>query len=225
MKAHQPNITKGFTLVELLVVISIIAALAGLAMPVIMSQRKKAYIAEATSNAKQLHLALFSFGEDYGQYPGDDSAASESDFSSFNGTTSNSVLGQLIKGKYVTSEEIFYVQGGGTTNKKPDNIISPDGKILEKGECGFAYIKNMSSSDNNGRPVLLAPYKGSYAFKPDPFGGKAIALRLDGAVKQYRLDSNNNAKLPGTTKTLFDTGSESVWDSDGLVSGNVLSPK
>ena len=56
---------RGFTLVELLVVIVIIAALAGLTAPMVIRQRKKADQTEAVSNARQIGLALFEFENEY----------------------------------------------------------------------------------------------------------------------------------------------------------------
>ena len=69
------NRKRGFTLVELLVVIVIIASLAALSAPMIMGQIKKANKAEAISNSKQIGLALFEFDSDYGSYPDKDTAA------------------------------------------------------------------------------------------------------------------------------------------------------
>ncbi|RYD29397.1 MAG: prepilin-type N-terminal cleavage/methylation domain-containing protein, partial [Verrucomicrobiaceae bacterium] len=60
---------RGFTLVELLVVIVIIAALAGLTAPMVIRQRKKADQTEAVSNARQVGLALFEFETEYGSFP------------------------------------------------------------------------------------------------------------------------------------------------------------
>jgi prepilin-type N-terminal cleavage/methylation domain-containing protein len=52
------KIGRGFTLVELLVVIVIIAALAGLTAPMVIRQRKKADQTEAVNNARQIGIAL-----------------------------------------------------------------------------------------------------------------------------------------------------------------------
>ena len=49
---------KGLTLMELLIVVAIIAALAALLFPVFQSVRERAYIASCTSNLKQLYNAL-----------------------------------------------------------------------------------------------------------------------------------------------------------------------
>ena len=54
---------------ELLVVIVIIAALAGLTAPMVIRQRKKADQTEAVSNARQIGFALFEFETAYGSFP------------------------------------------------------------------------------------------------------------------------------------------------------------
>ncbi len=223
MKLTKRNISKGFTLVELLVVIAIIAALAAMATPVIMKQNKKAAMTEATSNAKQIFYLLVEFDQDYGEFPGDDTAVDE--LSGYSGSNSNDYLAQLIEGGYTKSEEIFYAKGGASNNKKPDNVITNKTDQLKKGECGFAYIKGMSTSDNSGRPVLFAPYDTSQKFKPDPYDGKAVVLRIDGAVKQLLLNKTSNEAKIGGGKTLFATGADTVWGTDGFTTSNLLPPK
>ena len=66
----------GFTLVELLVVISIIVVLAGLAVPTAMKALGKAEEVKGISNVKGIKSALDLFASDYdGEYPSDDTAA------------------------------------------------------------------------------------------------------------------------------------------------------
>lgn len=223
MKITRKHINKGFTLVELLVVIAIIASLAAMATPVIMKQQKKAAMTEATSNAKQVFYLMVDFDNDFGEFPGDETAIDE--LSGYSGNNSNDYLAQLIEGGYTQSEEIFYAKGGGSSNKKPDNVTSTKSDQLKTGECGFAYIKNQSTSDNSARPIVMAPYDTNKKFKKDPYDGKAVVLRIDGAVKQLRLGKNDLlAKIPGG-KTLFETGSDTVWGSSGFTSADLLEAK
>ena len=65
------NRPKGFTLVELLVVISIIGLLAGLGIPAMKAAQDKAKQAACASNLKQLGVALSSYlAENNGVFPG-----------------------------------------------------------------------------------------------------------------------------------------------------------
>ena len=68
MKTNVKRTRRGFTLVELLVVIVIIASLAGLTAPMVIRQRKKADQTEATSNARQIGLAMFEFETEYARF-------------------------------------------------------------------------------------------------------------------------------------------------------------
>ena len=63
------NNRTGFTLVELLVVISIIAMLAALLMPAIQAAREAARRATCTSNQRQVALALLSYEHTKGSFP------------------------------------------------------------------------------------------------------------------------------------------------------------
>lgn len=59
----------GFTLVELLVVIAVIATLAGLLLPALSSAKQKAYSIQCTSNVRQLALGVQLYVQDYRYYP------------------------------------------------------------------------------------------------------------------------------------------------------------
>jgi prepilin-type N-terminal cleavage/methylation domain-containing protein len=56
---------KGFTLVELLVVVAIIVIMAGILYPVFASTRRAAYNANCLSNLKQVGLAVNMYAQDY----------------------------------------------------------------------------------------------------------------------------------------------------------------
>lgn len=59
---------KGLTLMELLIVTAIVAALAALLFPVFQSVRKAAYMTGCRSNMKQIYQALKLYEEDYGEF-------------------------------------------------------------------------------------------------------------------------------------------------------------
>jgi prepilin-type N-terminal cleavage/methylation domain-containing protein/prepilin-type processing-associated H-X9-DG protein len=60
----------GFTLVELLVVISIIGVLVGLLLPAVQSAREASRRANCMNNEKQIALALLSYESEKGAFPG-----------------------------------------------------------------------------------------------------------------------------------------------------------
>lgn len=66
-KAFQAG-ARAFTLVELLIVLGIIAILAGLFFPVFSSARKSGRRASSTSNLRQCGMALLMYCDDYGGY-------------------------------------------------------------------------------------------------------------------------------------------------------------
>ena len=69
-----------------------IAALAGLALPIVMKSKQKADQAECMRNMKMLGLSLFEFDTDYGSAPSAELAASVPEFS---GLTGPRILEQL----------------------------------------------------------------------------------------------------------------------------------
>jgi prepilin-type N-terminal cleavage/methylation domain-containing protein len=187
MKMTKTKLAKGFTLVELLVVIAIIAALAALSTPVVLKQQKKAAATEAVNNAKQMFILLFEFDQDRGQYPG----AAAVNPSGAISTSSNEVFREFFLASQVDSEDLFYCRDG--------LAVPPDGDIatattspVENGSCGFRYLWNgttgFSTTSNSGIPLIITPADAlaptvASPFAINPFGGKAVILFNDGSVR------------------------------------------
>ncbi len=214
-----------------LILLIVIAAIFAISTPHIHRCGNRATMTEAVNNAKQVFYLMIEFDGDYGEFPGDGTAVIHKDengepyldMRAYKGRYSNDYLRQFIVAGYTKSEEIFYVYGA--SDKKPDNVISSPGKILEAGECGFAYVKNQSTSDNSGRPILISQMTGEgLTFDSDPYDGKAVVLRIDGAVKQLRINKAGEAVVQGT-QTLFDTGPGTVWEGEEFDPSQVVFPE
>jgi prepilin-type N-terminal cleavage/methylation domain-containing protein len=208
---------RGFTLVELLVVIVIIAALAGLTAPMVIRQRKKADQTEAVNNARQIGLALFEFESEYGTFPDDTTATAVKDATDttlVSGALANDRFRQLIRAGIAQSESMFYAKTAFTT--KPDGILDQDTKALSKGEVGFGILmdttKGLSAAGNPSRPIIAAPFKIAMdgTFDSDFYDGKAVILKLDNSVTSLPIvKTTGNVKING--KTMTETGADTVW--------------
>jgi len=219
MKTNIQN-RRGFTLVELLVVIVIIASLAGLTAPMVIRQRKKADQTQATNNARQIGLALTEFDNDYGSYPGTTSLTqldSDADVTGTAGGDSNGYFRMLIQADLTQSEDMFYAKAKRTI--KPDGNITSNTEALKAGEVGFGYLTNgtegLSSAGNPARPLVIAPLTpGEDTLDPEPFDKNLVALRGDNSVVSLKMKVASGATV-GTVKQgeedLFAAGNP-IWN-------------
>lgn len=99
MKAH-PRL-RGFTLVELLVVIGIIAILASISLPVLANVKKKAKIAQARTEMLGLAASIKQYDGDYNRYPASPAAESASANRDF--TFGTFGITQLVPGSVLNS--------------------------------------------------------------------------------------------------------------------------
>ncbi len=221
MKMHQ-RMRGGFTLVELLVVIVIIAALAGLTAPMVIRQRKKADQTEAVSNARQIGLAMFEFETAYGTFPDSTTVAQVTEATgtdlTLTGNTSNDYFRQLIAAEISQSEAMFYAKTA--FSKKPDNVYTTT-RALEAGEVGFGYILNgtnaFSTAGNPARPLVVAPLAFPFAtgaFDIDFYDAKAVVLRIDNSVQSLPVLRSTKLAQLGGGKNLLQAGPDSVWGTD-----------
>lgn len=85
---HEEN---GFTLVELLVVVVIVAILAGVAIPTFLQQRERAWESAVRAELRSAVVALESYRAELGAYSGDALASSTWGYVSGEGTVLSTV--------------------------------------------------------------------------------------------------------------------------------------
>jgi prepilin-type N-terminal cleavage/methylation domain-containing protein len=224
MKTNH-TLRRGFTLVELLVVIVIIAALAALTAPQVIKMKKKGDLADSTNNARQLGLGLAQFDADIGGYPDRstveavEALTGEKSTVPLDGNNANSYYRQLIVAGVVDSESPFYAKSSYIKNKPDDLMRGED--MLKGGEVGFGYImkeEGKSISIGAGKPVAAAPLKegdSTGAMETDPYDGKAIVLFTDSSVKALNIrKSDSKAMLPSKKHILEGGNQDSIWGAD-----------
>jgi prepilin-type N-terminal cleavage/methylation domain-containing protein len=131
-----------FTLVELLVVISIIGLLAGLAVPAIQGGLDKAKQGVDVSNARQLGIIFFSeANENNGMY-----------------RVNSDLTNTQAAGNFLTIVQGMFSNGVLTSAK----ILSGQGVIpatstnaVTAANIAFGYVPNLSTSDDGQTPLII----------------------------------------------------------------------
>jgi prepilin-type N-terminal cleavage/methylation domain-containing protein len=187
---NKTSLRAAFTLLELLIVISIIAILAGAAMPVYAIVMRNARMNAAMQNARQVGMALRLYANDYdGAYPLKKNTYDEEI------VTSNDAFRSLIP-TYLDNEKVFTATGS-KTGGSADNKMDTAAQILEAGENHWAYISGLNSGSNSNWPLIVDHTDGSgtYSKKENTLGGtwvgtKTAVIFTDGSARLVPLLGN-----------------------------------
>lgn len=186
------------TLIELLIVVAIIAVVAGLSMSVLMKARQRAYLATCTGNLRQLVQAVHMYEDDWGTIPIVKPLETQEGTFGF--------VEQLLY-PYVRNDSVFICPadftGGelsysedGQGNPKPS---LPVRKVLWQGKewkTSYLYFINFATVEIHGRGskrikphsilfmccwhlphykvYLLGRYDGTIEITPPPIGGRKL---------------------------------------------------
>jgi len=196
---------KAFTLIELLIVVTIIAVLASIALPAFIGVKERGDQTKDLSNAKQIALGLKQFAIDNnGQYPSHPPAASYSAGAGLP-ANSNDALWWLFpvadQQGYIQSEQIFAVSGSAYTKSNPDNHLDAPGSVarqftLAAGENAYAYVAGLTDTSNPTFPLLADGFSatvGTYDPIKSNLGGvwaakKAIVAFCDGSGQIMKVN-------------------------------------
>ena len=200
---HQSG---GFTLVELLVVIGIIAILAGVALGPITNGIKKAKESAAMQTCRTLALAEFqSSNDNNGAYP--------------DGTDAGIIAQELVTGNYISDPSIFLVSGDQTATKAVSNtsITKTNVSYDFTGVNGTGNpVAGVGSSAPDQLPLVWTPDPGAIlptgdnqgtAFTPSAtglFGTDGIAVAYKSNNSFFRApQSAVTPAFPGQGKAIF----------------------
>jgi prepilin-type N-terminal cleavage/methylation domain-containing protein len=175
------KLNKAFTLIEMLVVISIIGILAGIAIPAYQHAIKTGKMTNAMNNARQISLSLRMYANDNdGAFPTKQNNYGEDI------VTSNDAFRSLIPA-YLDIERVFTV-GGSKAGPSADEQIQDAAHILQPGENHWAFVSGLTATSKSNWPLIVDHTDGTghYVAEEGKYGGtwggtNAVVIYTDGS--------------------------------------------
>lgn len=183
---------KGFSIVEFVIVIVILGALLGLAIPAALRVKTQGVQMKDLNNGKQIYLSLKLFATDNdGRFPWADYDASIGGPSITGTTVSNANTAyQNICPQYTQLRATFYVAKSVWTPNVPDEGATTPPLSLP-GENAYAYVPGLTSESNPSFPLIADAFSSTIGVYSKTLGEKgslwmgksALVIRVDGSTK------------------------------------------
>jgi len=146
---------KGFTLIELMIVVAIIGILAAIAIPQFASYRIKAFNSAAAADAKNGTTAMEAFYSDLYQYP-DTIAPTAPGPASVALTSANATAQSITGNKWNYSKGVMIAHTAGATSNNTFALITKhDGgdKSFASNCANPTIVENTGLTANSGQPA------------------------------------------------------------------------
>jgi prepilin-type N-terminal cleavage/methylation domain-containing protein/prepilin-type processing-associated H-X9-DG protein len=217
---HRQPRPRGFTLVELLVVIGIIAVLIGILLPTLQGARRAAYVVQCSSNMKQLATAMLMYAQDHkGKLP-PSAAPSSLALAGYDGGTG---IGwwwpnEMVRRNYIKGTNLnVYKKPGLTTSQKQfpgSNVFRCPEGIPE--DWKLTSQNYPTDGGNNSYQLEHDSQAASLGFGVPSW--YQLASRVQTATNARTADPAVGVTKPGTRQSPF------MWFNSSATHAHVHSP-
>lgn len=214
----KSSLESAFTLIEMLVVISIIAVLAAFAVPALTSALTKGQMTGTMNNARQFYLAAQQMALDGATnsdptlvWPGDDP----------NITTVTQYCSRLVANDYLKPGDVQKLLNGPGTNAAVTAVAGPPAGVTLAGNTPALKIFRVKDSDSSN-VVFIESNNYKYDTTLDgvttnPFGSKGFIVQRKGGDASI-LRKNNAVVAAGQDAVFQGVVGKQMGDADGTVS-------
>ena len=206
-----------FTLIEMLVVISIIAVLAAFAVPALTSALTKGQMTGTMNNARQLYLAAQQMALD-GAANSDPALGWPLDVGD---TTVTQYMSRLVANDYLKPGDVQKLLNGPGTNATVTAVVGPPAGVTLGGLVPALKIFLVRDADSSNVVFIESnnyTYNTALPVGTNPFGDKGFIVQRKGGDASILRKNNATVALSGGNPSVFQsTVGKKVGNADGTV--------